>query len=660
MMNQKATRTLHLDFETRSVVDLRACGVYRYAEDKSTSVLCAAYAFDEEEPLLWKAGESCPPQIMDHVERRGLIYSHNATFERILMRHCLPSWPQPKLQQWRCTAAMAACLSLPRDLDRAARAAGLSILKDDRGKRVMLKMCQPRQVYPNGTIIWWDDTKDFETLYEYCKQDVRVERALTKKLRPLTDREQKVWLLDQLINERGVCVDRAGVQNAKIITAAVTAELNLEIAKLTDGYVSAISQAEGIKNWCEARGAKMETIDKVALADALKDNTLDKTVRRVLEIRQEGAKSSTAKLKAYQNRCSLDGRMRDNLMYYGANTGRWAGRGAQLQNLPRSKIQDIPEAIDMMKFRDAKRLSLFYGPPLDVVSDCLRGFVIAPAGKRLIAADYSNIEGRVLAWLAGHDAKVAAFASGAKIYEELAAAVYGIPASTIKKGMIERHVGKEGELGSGYGMGWERFIKQCAKSGLTIGEDIARRTIDVWRAKNKIIVDYWDYLNDAAMTAVTFPGRKVIVEGSAGKPREVSFAVAGNILWCRLPSGRFLTYPDPKIMPRETPWGEMRNAVTYMTINNLTNQWERDSTYGGKLAENVTSGTARDVMVEGMIGCELAGYPIILTVHDEIVTEVDENFGSLQEVEAIMCTVPQFVPGLPIMVEGFEAKRYRK
>lgn len=672
------TRELHIDFETRSLIDLRRCGVFRYAEDPSTSVLCMGYAFGEDEPEIWIPRESpFPPSIRFHIEQNGLIYAHNAQFERTIMRHCLKDVPQPTLKQWRCTAAMAAALSLPRDLDRAAKAAGLNQQKDDRGRRIMLKLCAPRQAFPDGTIVWWEGETDLAALYAYCKQDVVVERELGKKLRALSEREQKVWMLDQVINERGVAVDRAGVQNAKIITQAVTAELNLEISQLTDGYVSAISQAEAIKQWCAGKGVNFESIDKVALADALKSETLDARVRRVLELRQEGAKSSTAKLKAYQERVSKDGRMRDNLMYYGANTGRWSGRGAQLQNLPRSKIQDIPEAIDMMKFRDPKRLAMFYGPPLETVSDCLRGFVVAGPGKKLIAADFSNIEGRVLAWLSGFQAKVDAFASGAKIYEALAAKVYDVPVATIKKGSKQRHVGKEGELGGGYGMGWERFMWQCAKNGLTIDEDLARRTIDTYRAENEPIVNYWAALNSAATRACQFPGNKVIVEGTAGTLREVAYAVTGNILWCKLPSGRYLTYPDPRLQMVETPWSvkaraeakalgvaepepDMRMSVTYMTIDNLTNQWSRDKTYGGKLAENVTSGTARDVMVDAMFALEARGYEIVLTVHDEIVCEVDDTFGSIREVEEIMSIVPAWIAGCPITAEGFEAKRYRK
>lgn len=673
------TRELHIDFETRSLVDLKRCGVFRYAEDPSTSVLCMGYAFEENDPDIWIPRESpFPPDVRFHIEQGGLIYAHNAQFERTIMRYCLKDHlDQPTLKQWRCTAAMAAALSLPRDLDRAAKAVGLDVQKDERGRRIMLKLCAPRQAFADGTIVWWEGPADLQALYDYCKQDVIVERELTKKLRPLSEREQKVWRLDQAINERGVAVDRAGVQNAKIITQAATAELNIEISTLTDGYVSAISQAQAIKEWCAGKGVALESIDKIALADALKNQALNPAVRRVLELRQEGAKSSTAKLKAYQDRVSKDGRMRDNLMYYGANTGRWSGRGAQLQNLPRSKIQDIPEAIDMMKFRDPKRLAMFYGPPLETVSDCLRGFVVAPPGKKLVAADFSNIEGRVLAWLSGFQAKIDAFANGVKIYERLAARIFDIPVETVKKGSKERHLGKEGELGGGYGMGWERFMWQCAKNGLTIEEDLARRTIDTYRAENEPIVHYWSALNSAATRACQFPGNRVYVEGTAGTPREVSFAVSGNILWCLLPSGRFLTYPDPRLQMVETPWSvkareearalgapepepDMRLSVTYMTVDSITNQWMRDKTYGGKLAENVTSGTARDIMVDAMFALEAVGYEIVLTVHDEIVSEVDESFGSVREVEEIMSTVPKWAAGCPIAAEGFEAKRYKK
>jgi len=648
---------LHIDFETRSNVDLKKAGVFRYAEDKTTQVICAAYAFGEEEPEMWLRGQPMPERLKAHVKSGGLVYAHNAQFERTLWESCL-DWHRPEEWQWRCTAAMAACLSLPRDLARAAMALGLSQQKDDTGRRVMLKLCQPKSVNAKtGECVWWEDEKDLAVLYAYCKQDVRVERALTKHLRPLSDREQKIWSLDQRINKRGVLVDRAGVQNAKIITALAMEELNIKMGKLTDGYVTGITQAEAIKQWCRQRGVVLESVDKYALADALKDDTLDPKVREVLFLRQQGAKSSTAKLRAYQERVSFDGRMRDNLMYYGANTGRWSGRGAQLQNLPRSKIKDIPEAIEEMKFRDPARLAMFYGPPLEVVSDCLRGFVVAPKGKKLVSADFSNIEGRVLAWLARHDDLVEKFRSGGRIYEEMAAAIYGIPASTIKKNSKERHLGKEAVLGGGYGMGKNRFQLQCARQGLTINEDLAARTIEVYRAKNAPIVEYWGELETAATLAITHPS-KVYKAGSGA--RAVAFAVHGNIMWCKLPSGRFLTYPSPQLKMLQTPWGAEKMTVTYMTIDGLTNQWLRDKTYGGKLAENVTSGVARDIMCDAMLALEEAGYTIILTVHDEIVCEIMANEGSIAQVEEIMTRVPEWAEGLPLAAEGYEATRYRK
>ena len=653
---------LHIDFETRSPCDLKKAGVYKYAEDPNTQVICMGYAFGDEPVEIWKRGQPIPERIRDHIVHNGVVFAHNAQFERVVMAGCLPEWPQPALEDWRCTAAMAAALALPRDLGRAAKAVGLSENKDDAGKRLMLKMCQPKSFPPGGKPVWWEEGADLERLYAYCKQDVIVERLLEKKMRPLSLREQKVWELDQKINTRGVLIDRAGVLNAKIITQNVLQELNLEISALTDGFVSAITQTAAIKQWFLKRDIDIDSLDKTALVELLHDpqHLLTPQMRRVLELRQEGSKSSVAKLRAYHDRASQDGRMRDNLMYCGTNTGRWSGRGAQLQNLPRSKLPDIPAAIEEMKYRDSKRIDMFYGPPMSVVSDCLRGFIVAPKGRRLIAADFSNIEGRVLAWLAGHDTLVEDFRNGAKIYENMAAAIYGIPASTITKNSKERFTGKEAVLGGGYQMGWERFMKQAAKSGLHLEEDLAKRTIEVYRLKNKPIVDYWKGLEEASFEAVARPGSKFVVAGTRDKKNEVSFVCAGNILWCRLPSARLLAYPDPRIAEVDTPWGSKRMAVTYMTIDGLTNQWVRDSTYGGKLAENVTSGTARDVMVEAMFALERLGYDIILTVHDEIVAECDIGFGSVMEMERVMSDCPAWLEGCPITAEGFEAERYKK
>ena len=651
----------HLDFETRSAADLRKTGLYVYAEHPTTDVWCACYSIGDGPVQTWVPGDPPPEDLMAVFAGDGLVFSHNYAFEGAIIEHIMApryGWTIPKIENARCTAAMAAAMALPRDLAGAAIAMGLEEQKDMSGKRLMMQMAKPRRI-ENGVPVWWDVPAKLERLIDYCKQDVEVERALTKKLRPLSDAEHAIWQLDHRINTRGVKVDIPSVKKADLLVKTALDELNREIAARTQQRVTAASQAARLGEWLREQGVDVESVDKAAIKSALLQD-LTPNVRRILEIRQQAAKSSTAKLEAFRGRTSPDGRMRENLMYHGAATGRWSGKGAQLQNLPRPGLENgvIEQAFGVLGQPAAFALlcEMHDSPALSTIADCLRGMVVAEDGMELVAADFANIEGRVLAWLAGEEQKLDAFrrfdaGTGPDLYKLAAGAIYRCDVADVSKD--QRQIGKVSELALGYQGGKGAFISMAALYGIEVEEERAEEIKLAWRAANPNIVRFWYDLDDAAMAAVSRPGQVC-------KVGPVQYAVKGGIMWCKLPSGRLLSYVDPKIREVETPWGATRETVTYMGVNSVTRRWERQKGYGGLFCENITQAVARDIMADAMLRVEQRGWPVVLTVHDEVVSEVPAGTVSAREYAEELCVLPSWAAGLPVAAEGVVSRRYRK
>lgn len=698
---------IHLDIETRSAADLRKVGMYVYAEHPTTDVWCACWCVDDGPINTWLMGDPPPRVIGDYLAEGAVIVAHNAGFEHAHWQKILTpryGWPAVTFEQFRCTAAMAAAMALPRDLAGAAEAMGQEAQKDMAGKRIMMQLSRPRRVEQDGTVVWWtpqDSPKKFEALYAYCVQDVEVERGLTKRLRPLSAFEHDIWQLDHKINTRGVQVDLEMVGHAERVVTLELARLNREMETLTHGQVTKVSQVTKLNAWLREQGMDIESLDKHGIRAALAAAP-NPRVRRVLELRQEGAKSSTAKLDAMKLRTSADNRARENLMYHGASTGRWSGKGIQLQNLPRPslKAKQIEQVFEALPARDPGFLTV-WGSPLAVVSDCLRGMVTAAPGHHLVRADYSNIEGRVLAWLAGDEKKLDRFRAydtilgyapdgkpirkGPDIYKVAAAGIFGCDVEDIDD--KRRQVGKVSELAQGYQGGHGAWISMgknyaiapadvvpavraatdyeawataadgwSAKNRYGLPQDewtALRIVIDGWRGAHPEIVAYWDALDAAAMRAVRSPGEKQTVGGAA-------FVYVGNILWCRLPSGRLLAYVDARLREVETPWGGTRLAVTYMGVDSVTRRWSRHKAYGGHWAENITQAVARDIMADAMLRVEARGWPVVLTVHDEIVCEVPAGSVDAETFGEEVRLLPPWASGLPVTAEGVVGFRYGK
>lgn len=693
-------RFLHIDFETRSVTDLKKAGLDNYVACPTTQPWCLAAAVGDGEPELWRpdlhgwdfdsAFSPAFYEAWDDPETR--VVAHNAGFEldvwnRIMVpRH---GWPALDPRRTLCTMAMAYAMALPGDLDRAAPALGLSIRKDDEGHRLMRLMAKPKDIYRcpecdatgcpacgdfGEEITWHDDPAKIERLGAYCLQDVRVEQALHERLMDLSPAEYETWHLDYRINRRGVAIDRPVVDAAIAIAQHEKIRLNDELRRITGGVVTGSSQNARLTKWVQDQGVSIEGVAKDDVLDALEDATLPAHVREALIVRRAAGKTSTAKLTPMVEAASADGRLRGMFQYHGAATGRWAGRKVQLQNLPRpqfkhGRVFDMVEVLRSSPVDEALiHLDLLYGNPLDCLSQCLRSMLIAGPGKTLFVVDFSNIEGRGIAWQAGEEWKLDAFRAydaktGHDIYKLTAGGILNKPPEEVTAD--ERQTfGKVPELACGYGGGVGAF-QQMAKTYLVkIPDEQAESIKNGWRQKHPAIAGvrelgvkgFWGDLEDAARAAVMNPG----TEYYAGPPgRGTTFLVSGSFLWAMLPSGRALCYPYPSIKPKVTPWGETRDQVHYWHLNGVTNRWEETSTYGGKLSENTTQAICRDILRDAMLRVD-EEFPIVMHVHDEIVSEMPRGHNGFERFEALVKQPPAWATGFPIAVDGWQGERYRK
>ena len=417
------TERLHIDLETRSRLDLTKVGVYKYVEEPSTDVWCAAYAFDDEpEVYLWIPAGPAPARIVSHLRHRGEIHAWNASFERIVWRLLSEryGWPMPVLEQFVDSAAAAAAMALPRKLANAARVLGVGHQIDPKKHARIKRMARPRKPTKNNPSEWWDTPDRLAELYEDCRQDVRAERAISTRLRPLGAFERETYLLDQRINDRGVPLDLELVAAAKRLSVKATERANAELEELTG--VESVTQVAKLKEWLALQGQEVESLSKDVVRDMLSDETpeLPPDVYRAIELRSTTAKSSLGKLEAMERVACADGRARGLLLYHGASTGRWSGKHVQPQNFPRPLIK-WPEQYIAPVFAGEYDLIEMEHPVLLVLADLLRSTLRAEPDKRFLSADFAQIEARVVAWIAGQDDLVQMFADGGKVYEDMAA-----------------------------------------------------------------------------------------------------------------------------------------------------------------------------------------------------------------------------------------------
>ena len=639
---------LHIDFETRSACDLRKAGSYRYAEDPTTSVWMMAYAFDDEPvQLWWPKDKHCPDRIVQHIAAGQPVAGWNAGgFERHIWQKILVPqlrWPVVPLRQWIDPMAWALAMALPAQLAQCAQALGVEKQKDMAGHRLMMQMARPRRTEDDGRHIWWDDADRQDRLAQYCMQDVEAEREIMRHLLPLSRDEQELWYLDQAINDRGVLIDQYLIDQALQVVEKRIDKLNSRIRTATNGAVQATTQVAKIGQYLREIGYPVESLDKEAIADILDSEAVPDAVRDVVQLRRAAAKSSTAKLVAMGSAVARDGRVHGLLQYHKAGTGRWSSTLVQVHNLPRGKF-DMDQLCADLLTGDDDAVEFMWGDPLTAVSQALRGCIVPAQGRRFVVVDYSQIEARITAHLAGQRDAVEAFF---KADRGEGPDFYVVAAERI--GSNDRQLGKVVTLALGFGMGAGKFQESAATYGITLTAEDAESIVKRWRAANDKIRRFWYALDDAAKQAVRRPGDLV-------QCGPVAYRMANHHLWCRLPSKRALCYPFPALVRNED-----REELQYMGINSYTRKWERSKLYGGLLCENIVQATARDVLAGAMKRLERAGFPIAFHVHDEVICEIETNrLNALEHISSIAKDVPEWLVGCPINVGGFVASRYRK
>ena len=647
-------RVLSIDLETYSDVDLPNRGVYRYVEG-DFHILLFAYAFDDEETRCvdMACGEQLPAEVVDAIHNENIIKSAwNAQFERICLSKYFGTQLSP--DAWQCTMVWAASLSLPLKLATAAQALKTAEQKDAVGERLIRYFslpCKPTKANGGRTRNLPEHAPDDWKLFKsYCVQDVNTERDIRRRLEkfPLLPQEWDFYHMDQRINDRGILIDKELVQQAIICNMAMSEEMTKRAYALT-GLENPNSVSQ-LKSWLEERGIEVDSLGKKNVASLITDldrHSADGEALDMMKLRLQMAKSSVKKYQAAERYICADGRAHGLFQFSGANrTQRWAGRGIQLQNLPQNHISTLDEARELVKMGCFDMIKALYGNTPDILSQLIRTMLIPKDGCEFIVADFSAIEAHVLAWLAGEQWRLDAFQRGEDIYCASASQMFGVP--VVKHGINGelRQKGKVAELACGYGGGAGALISMGALD-MGLKEDELPDIISSWRDANPEIVKFWYAVEKAAIETV-----KDHNDRSVGR---IGFQFSANTLWIVLPSGRRLAYIKPRLQPNR--FGRM--ALTFEGLG-ANNKWVRGETYSGKLTENITQATARDLLAEAMRRMELAGLGIVGHVHDEVILEVPKGQYTVDDVCSIMNQNPRWADGLPLSSAGYTGNYYFK
>lgn len=650
----KTMKKLSCDIETFSDVDLIRCGVYKYADSPDFEMLLFAYAADDGDVhIIDIAGsEELPEEIIQAIKSDTVVKTaYNAQFERVCLSRYLklPEGEYLNPQSWYCTAVQAAELALPLSLADVGSVLGLERQKMTEGKELIKYFCVPcKPTKSNGNRTRnrpCHDINKWETFKKYCMRDVDVERQIADKLKmyPINDEEHRLYVLDQIINDRGVLVDSELAEQAVKLNSIQTA-VAVEQAYMITGLENPNSVTQ-LKQWLKENGVEIESLSKKAVK-SLADET-DGDVSEMLKLRLLMAKTSVKKYEAVIRSVCRDNRVHGMMRFCGANrTGRWSGNILQPQNLPQNHLPDLTLARDIVKDGDFEMLDMMFGNVPNVLSELIRTVLIPKPNHRFIVADFSAIEARVLAWIAGEQWRIDTFKNGGDIYCASASKMFKVPVEKHGVNGELRQKGKISELACGYG-GSVGALKNMGAVEMGVQENELQGLINDWRNANPRIVRFWYEVGNAAMKATkektTVPLGKLV------------FTYERGILFIRLPSGRRLSYIKPRI-------GTNRfggDSITYMGINSAK-KWDRLETFGGKLTENIVQGTARDLLANALINAANAGYDTVFHVHDEIICEVPNGYGSVDELCRLMCIKPDWADGLPLNADGFECEYYKK
>ena len=664
-------RTMGVDIETYSSVDIKL-GAYAYAASPDFEILLIAYSMDggpvQVIDLTDEDGDGWPEYIdgphtdfWDALTDPDVIKTaYNANFERTCFAAALEE--EMPADQWRCTMILASSLGLPRSLEDVGKALGLpaDAQKSKTGKALIqyfCKPCKPTRANGGRTRNLPQHAPDKWALFkDYNAQDVVAEQAILGRLRKYRPdkSEQDLWTLDQEINDRGVLLDVDMARKIVVYDNDRAIRLMEEARALTG--LSNPNSLPQLKTWLSGQGVPTETLRKDDV-DAILSAECEDNVARVLRIRQSLGKSS---VKKYQTMIDIadpmDDRARGIMQFYGGHTGRWAGRSLQPQNLVRNSMPDpeLDAARDLIKTGHVEDLEMLFGDPSDVFSQLVRTAFIPSDGCRFVVSDFSAIEARVIAWVAGERWRLDVFENDGDIYCESASHIYHVPVEKHGINGELRQRGKVAELALGYG-GAVGAIKQMDASG-AIPEDEIAGIVQKWRAESPRIVQMWRACQDAACSVILGETPKKVIRGLQGLTFYRGDVSGTPVLFIRLPSGRPIAYWDPEVMDTE-----MGPRITYMTQNQTTRKWERAETYGGKLTENIVQSIARDCLAEKMMQMDAQGYNIVFHVHDEIILDVQRTDKTAAEtIDRIMGEPIEWAPGLPLKGGTYECEFYRK
>lgn len=643
-------RVLHLDIETYSSAPLPKCGVYRYCDAPDFEILLLSYAFDDAPVVTvdMACGETLPDAFLHALEDANVLkIAHNAAFERVCFSKHLGHWLDPA--QWRCTMVMAWYQTLPGKLADVAVALNVTEKKMEEGKDLIRYFSMPcKATKTNGgrtRNLPRHAPEKWATYKAYNAQDVETERAVYKALlhHALPEHEWALYALDQRINDRGVRVDRLLVKNAMAVDLAFSQQAFQRARELT-GLENPGSVSQ-LKAWLADMDMPMESLSKRIVQE--KAAGAEGIVKELLELRLELSKTSVKKYESMARCICKDGRVHGLLQFGGASrTFRWAGRLVQAQNLPQNHLPDLNLARDIVRSGDEEQLELLFGSVPNTLSELIRTAFIPRDGCRFIVADFSAIEARVLAWLAGEEWVLEEFRGKGKIYEATASRMFHIPQETIVKGHPNyeyRQKGKQATLSCGYGGG----VGALKAMGAKMPEEEMQPLVDAWRAANPHIVRFWNALGNAVSEVIE-------KHNSVRVGKVVVYRKEGHML-IRLPGGRDLCYLSPRFVTNR--FGS--RGIGYLAAS-AGGKMELQETFGGKIAENCTQAIARDLLAHAMINLEAAGYPIVFHVHDEAVMEVPIGQGSVEEACRVMAIPPEWARDLPLRADGDEMTYYKK
>ncbi len=654
---------LNVDIETYSDISLTECGVHKYAESAAFKILLFAYAFDQDpvEVVDLANGERLPEKVVFSLADKNIVKTaFNAQFERV----CINKYFSINSVNWDCTQVLAARLGFTGNLASVGIAVGIDQDKQKlfTGKNLIRLFCIDRKVSNDGPLFKSgkakkvytreDKPEEWEQFKLYCAQDVEAERSIRAKLEKflvIPDAEKKLYQLDQKINDTGILIDTDMVHSAIAIDQEQANKLTAEFQAITglENPNSLVAIKAFIKSRTDKTISSITKKNHDELLERFKDYP---DIIRILEIRQRLSKTSIAKYQKMLDVACSDSRARGILQFYGAaRTGRWAGRKIQPQNLPQNHIADLDTARKTIKTGDLELMEMCYENPSEILSQCIRTAIIPSPGKKFLVADFSAIEARVIAWLAGEKWRLEVFNSHGKIYEASAAAMFKVPIESIHKGDPLRQKGKVAELACGYG-GGVGALKRMGAGDLSDGE--LKDIITQWRLSNQKITQFWYDTENAV--------KEAIADRSTVQINKYLKAIyQSGILFIELPSGRRLAYVKPKVVEDERYPG--KEKITFQAVNDKTWQWEDEDTYGGKLVENIVQAVARDCLAHAMLTLDSMGYQIVMHVHDEIVLEVPkEDDVSLAYVSELMGQPIPWAPGLPLRADGYECLYYQK